>query len=61
MTNPSGDPPGDAPDLQHMLNDILSSGQPAHQEQARQLIEAIQALWDAHLHDPYLTRNDGDT
>jgi hypothetical protein len=40
-----------------MLSTVLASGQPAHRAQATQLIEAIEALWDAYLSDPYLTRN----
>jgi hypothetical protein len=48
------------PDLHHKLATVLASGQPAHRRRAAELAEAIEVLWEAHLHDPYLTRNDGD-
>jgi len=59
MATPPRDNAADQ-DLEHKLGTVLASGQPAHRRQAAELLEAIEALWEAHLHDPYLTRNDGD-
>jgi hypothetical protein len=59
MTSPPRDSATDR-DLEHKLGIVLAAGQPAHRRQATELVAAIEALWEAHLHDPYLTRNDGD-
>lgn len=61
-------------DLHTQLSEVVTQGPPAQAERARdllrqldasdevpaELVDEIQLLYDAYLHDPYLTRNPRD-